>query len=73
MGYILLAIFLYFVYRFTVGFVLPVMRTTAEVKRKVREMQSQQSGHSATDNSNQNIPHGPADTGEYIEFEEVKD
>jgi len=37
-GYIVLAFFVYFLYRFIVGFVLPVVRTATQMKRKVREM-----------------------------------
>ena len=37
-GYIVLAFFLYFLYRFIVGFVVPVVRTANQMKRKVNEM-----------------------------------
>jgi len=37
-GYVVLAFLLYFLYRFIVGFVLPVVRTANQMKRKVREM-----------------------------------
>lgn len=37
-GYIVLAFLLYFLYRFIVGFVLPVVRTAHQMKRKVNEM-----------------------------------
>lgn len=37
-GYVVLAFFLYFLYRFIVGFVLPVVRTANQMKRKVNEM-----------------------------------
>lgn len=37
-GYIVLAFIVYFVYRFIVGFVLPVVRTANQMKRKVNEM-----------------------------------
>jgi hypothetical protein len=37
-GYIVLAFLIYFLYRFIVGFVLPVVRTANQMKRKVREM-----------------------------------
>ena len=37
-GYIVLAFLLYFLYRFIVGFVLPVVRTARQMKRSVSEM-----------------------------------
>lgn len=76
MTYILLAIFLYFVYRFTAGFLLPVIKTTSEVKRKMQQMQAQQRGYAAPDHQNTQqtkSPEKPIDKGEYIEFEEIKD
>lgn len=33
-----MAFLVYFLYRFIVGFVLPVVRTASQMKRKVREM-----------------------------------
>lgn|GEM_PF-746659 len=37
-GYIVLAFILYFLYRFIMGFVVPVVRTANQMKRKVNEM-----------------------------------
>lgn len=76
MKYILLAILGYFLFRFVVGFLLPILRTTAQVRRKVREMQQQQAfyqrqqqqetaGTSARKSSS-------TDKGDYIDFEEIK-
>ena len=76
MSYILLAIFIYLMYRITVGILLPVIRTSAEVKRKMREMHNQQSEYYDRRNDHQPVDHEPKatyDKGEYIEFEDIKD
>ena len=45
--YILWGIFLYFIYRFVVGFVLPVWRTTSQVKKQFNAMREQMEGQQA--------------------------
>lgn len=83
MTYILLAILFYFVYVFTVRFVIPIVRNTNEIKRRMRDMQSQQSdyarqrrapGETHVDTGGASSgEEAYADKGEYIEFEEIKD
>lgn len=74
--YLLLGFFLYFMFRFLFDFLLPVIRTTRQVKKQfdaVREQQQQQQYY-----QEQNI-HEPSmkkstavDKNDYIEFEEIK-
>ena len=75
--YLLLGFFLYFMFRFLFDFLLPVIRTTRQVKKQfdaVREQQQQQQQYY----QEQNI-HEPSmkkstavDKNDYIEFEEIK-
>ena len=37
-GYILGGLIIYFIYKFIVGFILPVVRTTSAMKRKMEQM-----------------------------------
>ena len=72
--YILLGTFLYFMFRFLFDFIIPVVRTTKQVKKQfdaVREQQQQQfyqqqQPQPSTKSSS------PVDKDDYIEFEEVK-
>jgi hypothetical protein len=83
MGYILLAISLYLLYRFITGFVIPVARTTSQVKRQFSAMREQmekeqaQSGQSKPHNARHNtVPESQKPKydieGEYIQFEDVR-
>lgn len=82
MGIILWAILIYFMYLFLVKFLIPIFRTTHQIKRKMQEMQSQQSDyarerrnpepHIVSDKSTSS-EETYADKGEYIDFEEVKE
>jgi len=70
-----LAIVFYLLYRFVFNFLVPVARTTRQVRQQFRNMQE----------SMQQQPQGPAQAaeaerqtakqpvGEYIDFEEIKD
>ncbi len=76
--YILLYGFLaYLFYKLLFNFILPVYRTTKQVKKSFREMQEnmqQQTGHpsqKASENSSKTKATGKV--GDYIDFEEVKD
>jgi hypothetical protein len=44
MTYIFYAILLYLLYRFVVGFLLPVIRTTSQVKKQFNAMKEQMEG-----------------------------
>ena len=72
--YILLGLFLYFMFRFLFDFIIPVVRTTKQVKKQfdaVREQQQQyyeqQQGPQPSAKSTVAV-----DQDDYIEFEEVK-
>lgn len=82
MTYILLAILFYFVYIFTVRFVIPIVRNTNEIKRRMRDIKSQQSEYARQRRAGETNVYTEdasfseesyADKGEYIEFEEIKD
>lgn len=72
--YILLGLFLYFMFRFLFDFIIPVVRTTKQVKKQfdaVREQQQQyyqqQQGPQPSTKSTTAVHQD-----DYIEFEEVK-
>lgn len=75
---ILLYAFLFYVlYRLVFHFILPIYRTTQQVKRGFREMNermNQQYGAGRPDQqaSAQKEKEDPDQLGEYIDFEEVK-
>jgi len=74
--YFLLA---YSLYQLIFRFILPIYRTTREVKKGFREMQermqqhaTQQNGH-ATPHNSQHVKAKREQEGDYIDFEEIKD
>lgn len=72
--YILLGFTIYFAYRFLFDFLIPVVRTTRQVKKQfdaVREQQQdfQQNQTTARPNATKTPKHSSDD---YIEFEELK-
>ncbi|WP_346236082.1 hypothetical protein ABDK00_017265 [Niabella insulamsoli] len=72
-GFILLLIFGWFFYNLLVKVVLPVYRTTRQIRRQFRDMSNQRESHSSADN--QTAPpkeNATEKVGEYIDFEEVK-
>lgn len=74
-GYFILAFFLYFIYRFVTGFVLPIWKSTKTVRQNVRNMQQNQSARhtQATASSEEKIKTFTEKAGDYIDFEEVED
>jgi hypothetical protein len=69
---------LYLAYRLIFNFIIPIYRTTKQVKKSFRDMQEQMHHHtdpyyqqSQNNTSAQKSANGK--TGDYIEFEEVKD
>ncbi|MCU0395466.1 MAG: hypothetical protein MUF29_06130 [Chitinophagaceae bacterium] len=78
MGYLLLAFLLYLAYRFITGFVIPVARTTSQVRKQFHAMkeqmeQAQQATQQEHAHANRAGARGKYDIeGEYIPFEEVK-
>ena len=72
--YLLLGLFLYFIFRFVFDFVIPVVRTTKQVKKQfdaVREQQQKfyQEQNKPTPSAKKSTV---ADQDDYLEFEEVK-
>ena len=68
----------YLLYRLIFNFIIPVYRTTQQVKRGFREMNERMNGQ-----ANENNPEGNSTSraknsdkkkvGDYIDFEEIKD
>jgi Flp pilus assembly protein TadB len=62
----------YMAYQLIFKFILPIYRTTKQVRRSFRDMQEGMNGQSANSSNRQTKPKGkPAE--DYIDFEEVKD
>lgn len=74
--YIFLAFIAYLLFRLVFDFIIPVYRTTKQVKKSFREMHRKMHGQSNGDteytdtNSTQKTK---KPLGDYIDFEEVKD
>lgn len=71
-----LAIVLYLLYRFIFNFLLPVVRTTRQVRQQFRNMQENMGPQQGFEQSQPKQPSRPSSgkpsVGEYIDFEEVK-
>ena len=67
----------YLLYRFVFNFIIPIYRTTKQVKKSFRDMQEQMGRHTtAPEGPTQNQRSTNSNTtkvGDYIDFEEVKD
>ena len=68
----------YLIFKLVFDFVIPVYKTTRQVKQKFREMNEQMRGQQGRQASQSSQPKNGADKekstlGEYIDFEEVKD
>ena len=74
--YILLAFTIYFAYRFIVNFLIPVVKTTRQVKKQfdsVREQQAyQQHSHQQQAKASPVQKNSKASDSDYLEFEEIK-
>lgn len=79
--YLLLAFTIYFAYRFIVNFLIPVVKTTRQVKKQfdsVREQQAyqqraQQSHHQQQQAKPSTVPNNnKASDSDYLEFEEIQ-
>jgi hypothetical protein len=69
---------IYLLYRLVFHFIIPLYKTTRQVKKSFRNMQDQMRQHTdpygqqQPQNSQQKKP-AASKTGDYIDFEEVKD
>jgi hypothetical protein len=74
--YILLGFTLYFAYRFLFDFLLPVIRTTRQVKKQFDAVREQQQGFQQPKQNNRPEPtktsSTKANSDDYLEFEEVR-
>jgi hypothetical protein len=74
--YILLGFTIYFAYRFLFDFLLPVIRTTRQVKKQFDAVREQQQGFQQAKQSSRPEPaktsSAKASSDDYIEFEEIR-
>jgi len=65
----------YMLYQLVFKFILPIYRTTKQVRRGFREAQERMNGHqNSSSNGTSSKPHAKGKTvGDYIDFEEVKE
>jgi hypothetical protein len=69
--FILYTLGFYFLFRFITGFLIPVVRTTLQLRMGFKAMQEQQEAAAAATNTAPKRPEKP-DDGDYLDFEEVK-
>ena len=69
--YILYTLGFYFLFRFVTGFVIPVVRTTLQLRKGFKAMQEQQESAAAATHSAPK-PSVKPDAGDYLDYEEVK-
>ncbi|HEX6914835.1 MAG TPA: hypothetical protein VF145_06320 [Chitinophagaceae bacterium] len=79
MKFIFYLILFYFLYRLIFDFIIPVSRTTRQIKRKINEVHEQQQRYqrqrqeASQPQQQQQVKRQPEpDSGDYIEYEEVK-
>ena len=83
MNVFVLAILFYLLYRFIVGFLVPLFRTTGQMRQQFHNMKEQANretdhpphpgnGTAGTNGMSDNPKSGSSKVGEYIDFEEVK-
>jgi hypothetical protein len=78
LGFLFLVFVIYLGYRLLFDFILPVYRTTRRIKKGFREMHERMNQHTQpydqqTDDRSRNQSNDKGSTGEYIDFEEIKD
>ncbi len=75
MTILLYALLAFLLYKFIFGFIIPLWRTTRQIKKSFREMRDKMEGMGG-DPFHPGQPGQPADKapkqGDYIDFEEVK-
>ena len=62
----------YMLYQLVFKFILPIYRTTKQVRRGFRDMQDRMNGHTPETGAPASKP-AQKPVGDYIDFEEVKD
>jgi predicted Holliday junction resolvase-like endonuclease len=80
MRYIFFAFLIFLAYRFIFGFIIPVYRTTRQVKRQFRDvqerMQEQYNNANIQEEEQKQYQSKPGSStskvGDYIDFEEIK-
>jgi hypothetical protein len=78
MTYLLYGLLIWFLYKLIFGFIIPVYRTTKQMKQKFREMHSQMQQEQAGQQGFRPEPVTPRPknpqprAGDYIDFEEIK-
>ena len=75
--YLFYAFLIYLAYRLVFHFIIPVYKTTRQVKKQFREMHSRMEDHLNQQEANQQTmppkqEGKKASAGDYIDFEEVK-
>ena len=77
MSYVLTAILLFILYRFVVGFVIPIARTSFHIKRQFDQAKQHMEDQVRQHQHSHSVPgekRAEFDLeGEYIQFEEVKE
>ncbi len=63
----------YMAYQLIVNFILPLYRTTRQVRRSFRDMQSRMNGQPSAQQPQQTPKQSQKPVGDYIDFEEVKE
>jgi hypothetical protein len=63
----------YLAYQLIFNFVLPIYRTTKQVRRGFRDMQDRMNGHAAAQSGQPASKPEEKKVGDYIDFEEVKE
>jgi cell division protein FtsB len=79
LGFLFLVFVFYLAYRLIFDFILPVYRTTRQIKKGFRQMNEQMNQHTQQYNQS-NQPNQPfnqsankGNAGDYIDFEEIKE
>jgi len=73
-GYLIMGFFVYLMVRFITGFIIPVVKTTRNLRKQFSGMReaTEKNDDQAVSKSNNNTPKYDLG-GEYIAFEEVKE
>lgn len=71
-GFILLMIFAWFFYNLLVKVILPVYKTTRQIRRQFKNMSEQREAQSSSSFNEPQKETPKEKEGEYIDFEEVK-